>query len=411
MFVITAGQVLTCRCQGQPKRKEHMLDVGLISDGALCCKDGKILAAGEREKILEQYGKAAAEILEYPDCVILPGLVDSHTHPVFAGSRIDELTLRLQGADYLTIQAQGGGIKRTVKATRSCSDELLYNKAARTLQRMINSGTTTAEAKTGYGLSLEEEIRQLKLLNRLKNELPVDLAITFLGAHSLPPEYAENREGYVELVINEMLPQAVGLAEFADVFCEKGAFTLEETERILKAAKALGFKLKIHAEQFTNTGAASLASELGAVSADHLEALQDPDIQKLASSSTVATLLPLTPMFMGQEAFPPARKLLEQGAIVALATDYNAGSCFSEGMPGAINIAALKMRMTPEECINASTVNAAFALDRLGVLGSLDPGKQADFIILELDDYREFPYHLGTGLIKAVFKRGRKICG
>jgi len=383
----------------------------LISDGALCCKDGKILAAGEREKILEQYGKAAAEILEYPDCVILPGLVDSHTHPVFAGSRIDELTLRLQGADYLTIQAQGGGIKRTVKATRSCSDELLYNKAARTLQRMINSGTTTAEAKTGYGLSLEEEIRQLKLLNRLKNELPVDLAITFLGAHSLPPEYAENREGYVELVINEMLPQAVGLAEFADVFCEKGAFTLEETERILKAAKALGFKLKIHAEQFTNTGAASLASELGAVSADHLEALQDPDIQKLASSSTVATLLPLTPMFMGQEAFPPARKLLEQGAIVALATDYNAGSCFSEGMPGAINIAALKMRMTPEECINASTVNAAFALDRLGVLGSLDPGKQADFIILELDDYREFPYHLGTGLIKAVFKRGRKICG
>lgn len=409
MLIVSAGQLLTLQSPGTPKRGKTMREVGLFSPGALAVKDGLVLEAGDRETVLSAYGKAAREILEFPGCAVIPGLVDSHTHPVFAGSRLDELTSRLMGEDYLAIQAKGGGIRKTVAATREASDEELYAKAERVLRRMIRSGATTLEAKTGYGLSPDSELRQLRILKRLQAELPAELVITFLGAHSVPPEYAQCRETYVNLLVEEMLPQAVGLAEFADVFCESGAFTLEETRKILTAAKRLGFKLKLHAEQFTSTGAAALGVELGAVSADHLEAITPRDIELLAHSDTVAGLLPLTPLFMNQETFPPARELLDRGAIVALASDYNAGSCFSEGLPGAISAACLKMKMSPEEALNAAALNAAYALDRGGSAGSLEKGKKADFLVLDTDDYREFPYHLGADLIKAVFIKGRRV--
>ncbi|MFH0801694.1 MAG: imidazolonepropionase [bacterium] len=406
-LIVTGKQVFTSSSAGKPKRGAELGAADVIAGGAVAVLGGRIAAVGSREEILDSWEAAPGSIIQ-TEKAIVPGLVDSHTHPLFAGSRVGEFILRAQGASYQEIAAAGGGIKSTVTATRSTSKEELMDATRAVFMRMLAHGTTTVEAKTGYGLALEEELRHLLILSEIKVQIPLDIVSTFMGAHAVPPEYASRREEYVRCLIGEMLPEIRkrGLAEFVDVFCEENAFTLEESERILSAAKELDFPLKIHAEEFSNSGGAGLAARLGAVSADHLLLASGRDMEALARAGTVATLLPGTAFFLGVE-YAPARYFIQSGATVALATDFNAGSCMTESMQAVLSLACLKMKMTPEEALHAATINAAFALNRAGSKGSLEVGKDADLLILEVDDYRLWPYRFGVNMVNTVIWRGK----
>jgi len=406
-LIVTGKQVFTSASAGKPKRGAELGAADVISGGAVAVMGGRIAAVGSREEILDSWEAAPGSIIK-TEKAIVPGLIDSHTHPLFAGSRVGEFILRAQGASYQEIAAAGGGIKSTVTATRSTSNEVLMDATRAVFMRMLAHGTTTVEAKSGYGLSLEEELRHLLILAEIKVQIPLEIVSTFMGAHAVPPEYASRREEYVRCLIGEMLPEVRkrNLAEFVDVFCEENAFTLEESERILSAAKELGFPLKIHAEEFSNSGGSGLAARLGAVSADHLLRASGEDMEALALAGTVATLLPGTAFFLGGE-YAPARSFIRSGATVALATDFNAGSCMTESMQAVLSLACLKMKMTPEEALHAATINAAFALNRAGSKGSLEVGKDADLLILEVDDYRLWPYRFGVNMVNTVIWRGK----
>lgn len=411
-LIIFSDTILTCRGNGRPKILAEMNDTGVIRNGCIAVKDGRIAAVGVRNKIVKVFSpEKAASVIEAGPYVVMPGFIDSHTHPVFAGSRVGEFIMRAQGATYQEIHEKGGGISFTVDNSVKASFEELYKNGRAAIERMIAHGTTVVEAKSGYGLSLEEELRQLRVIKKLAEDLPVDVISTFLGAHAVPRKYVDNRNEYVRIIIEEMLPavKSENLAKFTDVFCEEGAFTLEETKKILSAAASLGFKLKIHAEEFTNTGSAITAAEMGSVSADHLLRLTDQDIQKLAKTSTILTLMPGTLFFLGYNEYAPARRIIDLGAKVALATDYNAGSCLSASMQMAMSLACIKMKMTPEEAINAATYNAAFAADVQGEAGSIEEGKKADILIMNVEDYRMIPYHFGENLVKTVIKNGKVI--
>jgi len=405
-----AGQLLTLAGAG-PRRGPQMGELGVVRDGAVAISDGRIVAAGTSSKIRAEY-RALHEV-DAGGRVVMPGLVDAHTHPIFAGTRHDEFGQRIAGATYLEIMAAGGGIMSTVRATRAATCEELVDDGRPRLQSMLAHGTTTAEAKTGYGLTTDDEIKSLQAIGLLNDCQPLELVPTFLGAHAVPAEYKDVAGKYVELVVREMLPAVAALPPpapvFCDVFCDEGAFTVEQTRRILTAAKALGMALKVHADEFAHLGAVPVAAELGALSAEHLLRTPLEEIHAMADAGMVGVLLPGTPFGLGECEYADARMMVEAGLPVALGTDLNPGTCYCESMPFAMALACRFMKMTPAEAIVAGTVNAAYAIGQGHDKGQLEPGFAADLIILEADDYRHLAYRFGTNLVRQVLKHGEVV--
>jgi imidazolonepropionase len=390
------------------KTGKPMADPGIIADGAIIIDGERIAWLGPTDDLMDL--PPQAEVIDLTGKVVLPGLVDSHTHLVFAGDRLDEWEQRLRGASYQEIAAAGGGIMSTVRAVRQSSREQLKMLARSRLRRLLSFGVTAVEVKSGYGLTPADEIKCLEAIAELNAEGPVELVPTFLGAHAVPAENAGNRSEYIDQLCDDMLPEVsrCGLAEFCDVFCETDVFSLEESERILRRAAGLGMKLKVHADELTALGGANLAVRLGAVSADHLLCVTEAGIDALAASGTVATLLPGTAFFLGMPA-APARRLIERGATVALASDCNPGTCPTENLPLVGSMACVSMGMLPGEALTALTLNAAAALGRSDRIGSLAAGKQADLVVCNVADYREVFYHFGVCQVARVYKRGRVV--
>jgi imidazolonepropionase len=412
MIIHSASQLLTLK--GGPQRGADLGNLGIIPDGAVVIRDEKIVAVGKTAEIRAAYPQDP--LLDASGCVVMPGFVDPHTHLIWGGDRAAEFEMKIAGTPYLDILAAGGGILSTVRATRTASIESLIAQARPRLLRMFAHGTTTVEAKTGYGLQTATELRLLKALLALEDENRVDLAITFLGAHAIAPEYKDDPQGYTDLVSDTMLTivwqwwelHAPGQTlPFVDVFCENKAFTLAQSRQILTKAKELGFPLKIHADEFDNLGGVQLAVELGAASADHLVVTSDADIEALGRSDTVAVSLPCTPFGLAQCHYTPAQKIIAANGILALATDCNPGTTWNESMQFVIALACRAMKLTPAQAIAASTINAAHAIRRSNRIGSLEVGKQADILILSVPDYRHVGYRYGTNLVKQVVKRGR----
>jgi imidazolonepropionase len=412
LIVHSARQLLTL--SGGPQRGDELGRLGLIEDGALAAAGGKIVAVGPTLELRRRY--EAQQEIDARESVVLPGFVDAHTHLLWAGDRAAEFEMRIAGASYLDILAAGGGIVSTVVKTRAATVDDLIRDARPRLARMLQYGTTTAEAKTGYGLETRTELRMLEALIRLDEEGPVRLAPTFLGAHAIPAEFKDRPQEYVEIVCQEMLPavQAWWLEHagarplpFVDVFCETGAFDLAQSRQILTAARKLGFPLKIHADEFASLGGVSLAVELGAVSADHLVATPEADVKALGNSGTVAVALPATPFGLAEGAYTPARSILEAGGLLALATDLNPGTAWCESMQFVIALACRYMRLTPAQAIAAATINAAAAIGQQARVGSLEVGKDADLLVLDAPDYRHLGYRFGTNLAAHVVRAGR----
>jgi imidazolonepropionase len=412
MLIHSASQLLTLA--GGPQRGRSLGNLGIIEDGALVVRDERIVAVGSTPELRASFPDEPT--LDAGRSVVMPGFVDPHTHLIWAGDRANEFEMKMAGTPYLDILAAGGGILSTVRATRTASMETLIAQTRPRLLRMFAHGTTTAEVKTGYGLKTSTEFRLLKALLALDDESPLDLAITFLGAHAIAPEFKDDPQGYVDEVSGNMLPMLKEWWEthaprlplpFVDVFCENRAFTYEQSRQVLTTARALGFPLKIHADEFDNLGGASLAAELGAASADHLVKTSDADIAALARSETVAVALPCTPFGLAEHDYTPAKKLIEAGAMLALATDCNPGTSWNESMQFAIALACRYMKLTPAQAIAAATINAAHAIRKAHEVGSVETGKQADLLILSVSDYRQVGYRYGTNLVRQVIKRGR----
>ena len=378
-------------------------EIQLLHDAWLRIEDGVIAALGTGAP--EGTG---CPVLDAGGRLVTPGLVDAHTHLVFGGWRQNELALKLHGVPYLDILAQGGGILSTVTATRTATEEELADKAAAALDEMLRFGTTTCEAKSGYGLTTEEECKQLRAIRALNQRHPIDLVATFMGAHALPQAYKENREAYVSLVCEEMIPRVAAeqLAEFCDVFCETGVFTAEESRRILEAGKRYGLRPKIHADEIDPIGGSQLAGEIGAVSAEHLIVCPDEGIDSMAKGGTVACLLPATSFYLGAD-YAPARKMVKAGVPVAMATDFNPGSCPCLNMQLVMNLGCLRYRLTPEEVLTAVTLNGAAAIGRAEAVGSLEPGKRGDLLIWEARDLNYVCYRMGSNLVHTVVKGGK----
>jgi len=418
LIVHGAGQLLTLAGSG-PRCGGAIGELGLVVDGAVAIADGRIVAVGATSEVRDCY-HAPCEI-NAAGRVVLPGFIDAHTHLVFAGSRQDEFERRIAGATYLEIMAAGGGIMSTVRATRAASLAQLVSEAQPRLRRMLAHGTTTAEAKTGYGLTTADELKCLEAIGFLNRSQPLELVPTFLGAHAVPEEYAGRAEAYVDLVVNEMLPAVAERAQsmqrssphqpllFCDVFCDEGAFDLEQTRLILSAAKALGMSLKVHADEFAHLGAARLAAELGAVSADHLLCTPIEEVVAMAEAGVIAVLLPGTPFGLGRHDYANARTMLAANLPVALGTDLNPGTCYCESMPFIMALACRFLKMTLAEVIVASTVNAAHAIGRSLDLGRLQPGFMADLLILDAQDYRHLAYRFGANIVQTVIKRGQVV--
>jgi imidazolonepropionase len=408
--VITHASQILCVSSSKErcKRAAELRQICLVPNGAVVITDGLIQWVGPTADL--QAVPPEAEVIDARGKVVLPGFIDSHTHLVFAGSREDEFEQRLQAKTYEEIAAAGGGINATVMQVRRASKEELKTVTRRRLQRLLSFGVSTVEIKSGYGLTLADELKCLEVIAELNQEGPWELVPTFLGAHAVPPEFQGNREGYIRLLIDEMLPEVsrCRLAEFCDVFCERGAFSVEESERVLKRASELGMKAKVHADEFSVSGGSELAARCQAISADHLLCITEDDIEALAQSRTVATLLPGTAFFLGLN-YAPARRLIEAGLPVALASDCNPGTCPSENLPLIGSLACMQMKMLPAEAVTALTLNAAAALDRSNRLGSIEVGKQADLIICDVPDYRQLLYHFGVSHVWRVIKRGRVV--
>lgn len=412
MLIHSASQVLTLA--GGPQRGHVLGRLGIIENGAVLFEGETITAVGPSDELRQAYPHAPR--LDAGGKVVMPGFVDPHTHAIWANNRAGEFEQRLEGKTYLEILAEGGGILSTVRATRTQPLETLLNETRQRLWTMFTCGTTTAEVKTGYGLRTAAELRMLQALLSLDREGPLEIAPTFLGAHAIAPEYREQPDEYTRLICETMLPvlqewwphnAPFHPMPFVDVFCETGAFNLEQSRCILTKARELGFPLKIHADEFDNLGGASLAAELGAVSADHLVKTSAADIQALAASNTVAVGLPCTPFGLAEREYTPAREILAANGLLAIATDLNPGTAWCENMQFALALACRYMRLTPAQAIAAATINAAAAIGRAAQVGSLEPGKQADLIILAVDDYRHLGYRFGSNLVQTVIKKGR----
>jgi len=413
LLITGAAQLLTLR-GGAPRRGTSLSKLGIIKDGAVLVRGGRIVGAGTRAQIESRQDAKRAEKIDVGGRVVLPGFVDSHTHLIHAASRAEEYELKIQGASYEEIARQGGGILNSVKKLRAATAETLKERARTALEEFASYGTTTVEAKSGYGLDTASELKILALQRELNQEQPLEIVSTFLGAHVVPEEFRRARGGaerYIALLCEQLVPEIVneGLAEFCDVFCDRGAFTRAQSKRILSEGKRHGLAPRMHAEQLSRTGATQLAVELGAASCDHLEQVNAADIRRLAKSRTVATLLPGCDYHLGWKKYAPAQKLIEAGAIVALATDYNPGTSPTVSMPMILSLACTQLRMTPAEAIAAATINAAYGLRREKHLGSLEPGKQADLAVFNVEDYREIPYYFGMNRCWMTMKRGEII--
>ncbi len=413
LLLTNCSQLVTLRGP-VPRRGKALANPGIIRDGAVLIENGKIAAVGPRTEIEALPESLDAEKLDAGGRIALPGFVDSHTHLVFAASRAEEYEMRIAGASYEEIARKGGGILSSVKRLRAATEESLQQGALTALQQFAAHGTTTVEAKSGYGLDAASELKTLRIHRELKRAQPLDIVSTFLGAHVVPPEYrrrGKSADDYVELVAQELIPEVAreGLAEYCDVFCDRGAFTVKQARRILTAGRACGLQPRLHAEQLARTGATQLAVELHAASCDHLEKINRADIRALAKSDTVATLLPGCCFHLGLARYAPARELIEAGAIVGLATDYNPGTSPTLSMPMILSLACTQMRMTPAEALGAATINAAYSLGRQKQTGSLEVGKLADLAVFDLDDYREIPYYFGVHHCWLTLKRGKAI--
>lgn len=384
--------------------------LGIIPDGAVGGKEGKIAWVGETKDLpANVFLSPGGKEIDAAGKVVMPGLIDAHTHLVFAGSREYEFELRIQGFSYLEIAQRGGGIVSTVEATRRASFDHLFSLGKKRLNRVLSKGVTTIEAKSGYGLSLEDELKILKVLKALKAVHPVDIVPTFLGAHTVPKEYRDDRSRYVKIVTQEMIPRVAEerLAEFCDVFCEETAFGLEESKLILETGKRYGLKPKIHADQLSPGGGAELAAEMGAYSADHLEYVSPTGIEKMAEKGVTAVVLPGASFFLSMKKLPPVRKMIEKGVAVSLGTDFNPGSSMTESLPLMMTMGCILYRMTPREVIQAVTLHAAKSMGRENEIGSLETGKRADLVIFDIPNYRYLPYHFGVDHTEQVIKGGK----
>lgn len=421
LLIHSAAQLVKCDSpDNQPKRGAAMRDVGLIQDGAVAVHDGAIAAVGPSDQLRSQY--TADQTIDASGKVVCPGFVDPHTHVVYAGDRVDEFEMRINGATYMEIMAAGGGIVSTMVAVRAASlDQIIAETRAR-LDSMLRQGTTTAEVKTGYGLDMANELKLLEAIAALDADHPIDLIPTFMGAHALPPEYRGRTDEYMSLVIDEMLPQAAHWYQnsaflkkdtplFVDVFCEQNAFDVEQSRRVLEAGQSSGMSVKAHVDEFTSLGGVRMAVELGAVSIDHLDVTSPDEIDLLAASETIGVVIPAVNFNLGSTHFADARAMLDAGAALALTTDINPGSAPCPSMPMVMAIACRYQHLLPSEALNASTFNAACAVDMGHRIGSIEVGKQADILILDTSDYRQLAYQFGGNLVESVFKRGEMVLG
>jgi imidazolonepropionase len=412
LLLLGAGQLVTCDCGGSgPRRGKDLSEAGVIHDGAIAVSGGRIVATGTAASVRGSLGTgSAAKVIDVEGRVVMPGWVDPHTHSVFPGYRADEYEARIRGDTYLEIEKRGGGIKRTVRDLRAMDEDTLFEVSRRRILKMMRTGVTTVEIKSGYGLDLDNELKMLRVISRLSSSLPIDVVPTFMGAHQVPAEFA-NSEEYVRIVTEEMIPEVaeLGLADFVDVFCEKGVFDTEDSRKILEAGQKHGMGAKIHADEIYSIGGTELAAEIGAVSVEHLTKVTQSGINALASSDTIGILLPGTSIGLASSSFAPARELVDAGAAVALATDFNPGSAPSSSMHMAVSIACSQMKLLPSEAINAATINAAYSIGMGEETGSLERGKKADFTVYDVEDYREIPSRAGIDLAVTVVKEGEVI--
>lgn len=415
LYLHHAEQVVTCASRA-PKRGHEMAEAGVIERGAVAVRDGRIVAVGPTTQLDGTF--AADHVIDCSGRSVCPGFVDAHTHAVYGGDRAAEFELRIQGASYLEIMAAGGGIVSTVRHTRAASEDELVRSATVRLDEMLALGTTTVEIKTGYGLSVEDELKMLQVIERLDRDHPCDIVPTFLGAHAVPNEFDGNAEAYTRCVIDEILPEAAawysssrfaaqGVPMYIDVFCEDHAFDLGQSRRVLEAGIEAGLKAKMHVDQFNNLGGVPMALELGAASVDHLDVTGRAEIEMLGGSGTIAVPLPAVNFNLGMTEYADARAMMDAGAAVALATDLNPGSAPCPSMPAVMAIASRYQRLTPAEALNASTINAAHAIGAGDETGSIEVGKRADILVLEAGDFRHIPYFFGGNPVQTVIKRGR----
>lgn len=408
--VVNIGQLVTLAGPARPRVGSELRELAIIENAALLIEDGRIKAAGPYQQIKPLIPPGANQI-DAARSAVTPGFVDAHTHLVFAGNRAAEFEQRIAGATYQQIAAAGGGIMNTVRHTRAATEDELLAESRRHRDWMLRSGTTTIEAKSGYGLDRENELKMLRVMHRLNAEGPARIVPTLLAAHCLPPEYAGRCENYIQFVTEELIPEVATakLAEFCDAFCDDCAFTVEETRSVLQAAKHNGLKLRVHAEQFRAGTGAALAAELGAVTADHLEAVELDTLPKLRKAGVQPVLLPGSVFALGHTQFPPARAMVEAGLAIVIATDFNPGSSPIASMPFVMSLACLQMKLTPAEALAAATINAAWSLGLGKQVGSLEPGKQADFLIHEFTDYRELAYFIAAPMRPRVFIAGCEV--
>jgi len=392
----------------KPLVGKQMHALKMIKDAALAVKDCRIVALGKTATVRSAF--KASETIDAKGKTVVPGFVDPHTHVVFAGSREDEFEMRVKGASYMEIHRKGGGILKTVKETRRASEAELVRHSRKTLDIMLEHGTTTLEAKSGYGLTVEAELKCLRTLRRLNEIHPIDIAATFLGAHSIPAEYEKQPDNYVKLVVEKMIPAVASskLADFCDVFCEKGVFNVEQSRHILQAGKKYGLKLRLHADELTGFGGAELAAEVGAVSAEHLLYASDNGLRMMAECGVIAVLLPAASFSLMIDKYADARKMIAMSVPVALGTDFNP-SCWVENQQLVIALACRQMKITPAEALTASTINAAHAVCRAGEVGSLELGKKADILILDAPNHNLLGYRFGTNLVSKVIKNGKLV--
>lgn len=412
-YIKRASQLITVRGgTKEPKRAQDMSDIGIIEHGSVVVENGLITFVGSDVEAERYVHTLSGHIntIEASGKIVTPGLIDAHTHIVFGGSREKELEMRLNGAKYIDILKAGGGILQTTTSTREATEEQLIQETSKRLNRFLQYGVTTVEAKSGYGLTLEDELKQLRAAKKLDERHPIDIVSTFMGAHAVPVEYKENPDEFVRLVIEEMIPRVAeeNLAEFCDVFCEEGVFTIEQSEQILEAGKVYGLKPKIHADEIVQFGGAELAAKVGAVSADHLLQASDEGIKQMAKSGVIAVLLPGTAFFL-MEKPANARKMIEAGVPVALSTDRNPGSSPTESLPFIMNLACLTMKMTPAEVLTACTINAAHAIGRADEVGSIEVGKKGDLVLFDAPNYQTLQYNYAVNLVDTVIKKGKVI--
>ncbi|MEM2870017.1 MAG: imidazolonepropionase [Thermoplasmata archaeon] len=410
LLIVNASELVTLAGPARPRRGREMEELGIIKDGALAIRGGRVVAAGPTSEVRACFCQRRGRPLDASGKTVIPGLVDPHTHPVFAGSREGDLIMKLEGRSYLDILKAGGGIMSTVRATRAATEGELLDALLQRLDRALLHGTTTIEAKSGYGLDVPTELRLLRVLRAAGRRHPITIVPTFMGAHALPPEFSGRPHEYIDHLIREALPEIARhrLAEYCDVFCEEGVFTVEQSRRLLLAAKRLGLWPRIHADELARTGGAELAAELGAASADHLLRSSQEGLKEMAEAGVVGVLLPATVLSLMSREYPDARGMVSLGIPLALATDLNP-NCMTESMPFVIALSCYCMRMKPSEALTASTINAAYAIGRGAELGSLEPGKRADAVILDAPNYIHIAYHFGVNIVDTVLKGGRVV--